>query len=206
MTKQQMIDYINEHFDWFECMQVGLGHDSWWYTNRSPEECINVKVHAWIDSDDVLSKLTAKEREIISTLGLDLNEYLNDMIWGDFGLVEMAREDLLEELKEKYNVESIEYGGRQGGWMAVIYDWSDVYDDYDDPDYSYKQVREFYQTIKKAVAEHEKVTGLVLERKRSLERYIEDPETYLDSVSIWVEENLDMQQQAQRVLALGSEA
>lgn len=57
-----MIDYINQHYEWFQAMQLPLGHHSWWYTNRKPEDCINVKIHAWIETNAVYEKLTSQRK------------------------------------------------------------------------------------------------------------------------------------------------
>lgn len=198
-----MLEYITKNLEWFNCMQVGLGHHSWWYTNRRPSECIDVKVRAWIDQDKVLEKLTANDKKIIETLGIDLKEWLNELVWGDYGMVSMAKENLLEALKEKYNVTSVEYGGKSGGWLAVVYSWNDVHDDFDSGEYSYSDIRKFYSTIKKALAEHEKVTAEVLERKRNLEKDIENPENYIENIQESLSYKLENEQsQAQKVLGL----
>lgn len=197
MKKQEMIDYIGKHLDWFECMQTGLGHHSWWYTNRTPEECINVKLHAYADVDKVEEMLTEQEQTALQVLNIDLNEYLSDLIWGDFGMVEMARDELLDELTSEYNVTELEYGGRSGGWLAVVYEWDSVPEDYD-TEYSAQEVRAFYQTIKKALEEHEKVTALVLQRKRELEKCIEDPENYIGQVREMVSSRLDSEKEHAR--------
>lgn len=198
-----MIDYINNHYDWYKYMQIGLGHDSWWYTNRGPDDCINVKLHSWVDIDKIIAKLTDQEKQIIETLGIDINEYLNDLVWSDFGLVEMARQSLLDELKADYNVKNIEYGGRSGGWMAIVYDWQDVPYDYNSQETSYKEVLAYYRIIKNAVKEHEKVTALVLERKAQLEKSIADAKNYIDQVKEMLTDRLESeQQQASRVLAI----
>lgn len=177
-----MINFINEHFDWFESMQKGLGHDSWWYTNRRPDDCINVKLHSWVDVAKITDQLTDQEKTTIQTLGIDLNKLCNDLVWEDFGMVDDARRCLLEDLKFHHNVKDLEYGGRSGGWLAVVYDWAEVYDDYDNPEYNYKEVLAFYRTIKNAIKEHKKVTTLVLERKRQLEKDIENPANYIEVV------------------------
>lgn len=186
-----MIEYINQHYDWFETMQMGLGHDSWWYTNRKPEDCINVKIYAWLDIDKLLEKLTDREKQIVDTLELDVPEYCNDLVWNDYGLVYSTRECLLEVLKENYNVVDCEYGGKQGGWLAVIYQWDDVPDDYDNDEYSYQEVKQFYNTIKKSITEHEKVTEMVLEMKKLLEKDIKNVETYLDQVHEYIANQLE---------------
>lgn len=203
MTKKQMIEYIDQHYDWFEAMQMPLGDDSWWYTNRRPEDCIKVKIYSWIDSDKVLEKLSANEKKVMETIGFNLDEYLNDYIWSDFGLVERAREDLLLDLKDEYNVTDIEYGGRSGGWMAIIYSWDSVYSDYDSDEYSYKEIRAFYNTIKKAIAEHETVTNIVLDRKNKLEKIIKDVDTYIEGLQEYLRDMLESKQmQATQVLDL----
>ena len=204
MTKKQMIEYIEEKYNWFESMQLELGHHSWWYTNRTPDECINVKLHAWVDIDEVLKKLTNNEKDIIKKLDLNVEEYCNYMIWGDYELVTQARENLLDELKEKYNVEGVNYGGRNGGWLAVIYDWNEVFEDYIE-NYSYQEIKGFYNTIKKAVAEHDRVTELVLERKKALEETIEDVGFFVDGVKSYVCDLLEEEQtKAKEILLLSN--
>ncbi len=173
-----MIEFINEHYDWYCSMTQGLGHHSWWYTNRTPDECINVKLNAWVDLDDVKARLTNSQLELVELLSIGLERMCYDIAWDDCGLVDQAREYLLEELKEDYNVSDTEYGGRSGGWLAVVYNWDDIPSDYEDG-YTYQEVKEFYQTIKRASAEHEKVTQLVLERKSQLEQAIEDVDNYI---------------------------
>lgn len=203
MTKATMIEYLNDNYEWFECMQKGLGHHSWWYTNRSPEECINVKLHAWVDMDKITEKLTDQEKRVIDTLGIDLTEYANDLVWSDFGIVETARESLLEELKEKHNVTHLEYGGKSGGWLAVVYSWGNVYDDYENEAYTYQEIKKYYNIIKNARAEHNEVAALVLERKKELEDTIEDPEYYIEQIQEYLSDKLQEEKnQAQRILAL----
>lgn len=203
MTKKQIIDYLDKNYDWFEKMQLPLGHHSWWYTNRKPEDCINVKLHAWVDTDKVKARLSSKQNAIIDTLSIDLDEWCNDLVWSDYGMVEQAREDLLEELKAEYSVSDIEYGGRSGGWMAIIYKWDGAYSDYDNGIYTYAEIRDMYNVVRKAIAEHDKVTALVLQRKRELEKAIEDIDNYIEQIGECLENKLEAEAtRAKRVLAL----
>ena len=202
-----MIEEITKDYDWFECMQLGLGHDSWWYTNRTPEECVNVKIHAWVDLDQVKALLSPDELKAMDTLGIDIEELTGGVVWSDWGLIPLARKVLEEELKDSFNVSSLEYGGRSGGWLAVVYEWDDIPSDYDDCKfYSYKEIKEFYQTVTKALEEHSKVTDLVNQRKSGLEKDIEAPESYIEEITQHISKTIEVEtSKAHEILKLSEE-
>lgn len=57
--------------------------------------------------------------------------------------------------------------------------------------------------MKKAVAEHEEVAELVLQRKKELEKAIEDPKTYIETLQDHLQESLELEKEkANAVLAL----
>lgn len=190
----------NANAEYLERMQKGLGHHSWWYTNRSSDDCINVKVHAWVDTDKVLQLLTQKEREAVDVLGIDVADFCEDIKWSV--LVEDARMFLLEELQgldtENETVHEIEYGGRSGGWLAVVYHF-DLVGDYCE---GHEHVKDLYETkaiTKKewaqwcknadaAIAHIEKVHAKVKELHRGLEQAIEDPQSYIDPLRDYIED------------------
>lgn len=201
MKKIQMIEFITEHIDWHNTMNMGLGHHSWWHTNRKSDDCINVKIHSYVDVDNI--ELTEQQKKIIKTTGFDLNEWLNSYIWDENGIIDTAREQLEYNLQEKFNVSELEYGGRSGGWLAVVYNWDDIPEDFDEPEYTYQEVREYYNQIKKAIKENEKVIEFVEEAKRSLEKWIETPSNYSDELDYILSELLEIKtEEAKAILAI----
>ena len=194
MTKQKMIDFINDYYDWFERMQMGLGHHSWWYTNRSPKDCINVKLHNWFNIEDLEEKLTDQEKKLIDQLNFNIYEVIDWYSWNL--IISDARDNLEYDLKEKFNVSRLEYGGRQGGWLAVVYKWEWVPSDYDVDEYSYQEVQEFYKIIKKAIEEDELVTDYILDRKKSLDNFLSNADNFIDEVRTCLYNTLEAKQEA----------
>jgi hypothetical protein len=182
MTKKTMIEYINNHADWYSRMTLGLGHHSWWYTNRSADDCINVKVYAGILADDLIEKLTDKEKKIIQHFNIDVEDWLYQLVWSDYGWIYQAREDLECLLKDKYNVESLEYGGRSGGWLAVVFDWDDL---------DYSEIKADYLLIKNAIQEYGDVEQEVLKAKKQLEQFLGDVNNYIDEFREYIYNYLD---------------
>lgn len=196
-----MIDFINDRYNWFERMQLGLGHHSWWYTNRSPEDCINVKLHNWFDIKDLEEKLTDQEKKLIDQLNFNIYEVIDWYSWNL--IISDARDNLEYDLKEKFNVDKLEYGGRQGGWLAVVYNWEWVPSDYDVDGYSYQEVRRFYQIIKKAIKEDELVTDYILDRKKSLDKFLSNADNFIDEVKTCLYNTLeDKQEEAHSILKI----
>ena len=64
-------------------MQAPLGHHSWWYTNRSSEDCINVKMHVYPDIQEITSKLPAKTQKAIEILEIDVDTWVNTYVGND---------------------------------------------------------------------------------------------------------------------------
>lgn len=191
MKKLEMIKYINDNIDWFERMKEGLGNSSWWYTNRTPEDCINVKLYAGVSADDLIDELTDKEKEIVRLTSFNVEEWLGGYIWGYYGLVSDERDILENDLKENFNVDRCEYGGKSGGWLAVVYSWDYIPDDYDDQRYAYSEIKEFYQIIKNAIKENQLVIAFVKNAHKKLETYLDNKETYLDELRFRLNERLE---------------
>ena len=208
MKKQEVIKCISDRFEWFETMQKCLGHYSWWYTNRSSKDCIDVKIHAWADIEEIKKLLTPEELKVINLMSFDLDEFVNNYVWDEFGLIEQARESLREELTEKYRVKDLEYGGRSGGWLCVVYDWETIYDDFDKQDangtlYTYQELLKFKKITEEAEEDVQNVNNLVETRKKELIKEIEDPQTYIEELKYRIEEHAtEKKEEAQRILAI----
>lgn len=201
MTKKQIIEYIDKKYEWFIKMQKPLGNDNWWYSNRSSEDCINIKINAWVDVDDVKKTLTPVTLKIIDTLNIDLDEMINDISWGDFGLVDQAREDMETELKTNYHIDDFNYGGKSGGWLCVVYNWDDVPEDYDQA--TYKELQGYKKIIDEAETEHAQVTETVNKLKKQLCQSIENVEYYTEEIEQRVDDTLDTKRvEAKRILAI----
>ena len=192
MTKKAMINFISDHYDWFERMQEGLGSSSWWYTNRSSEDCIDVKLHSWFDIDDLKAKLTKKEQKIIEQINYDLEEVINFFVWEI--IISDARDELEYDLKKKFSVDRVEYGGRSGGWLAVVYNWDEIPSDFDDGDYTYQEVKKFYHIIKNAIEENEQVVNFVLKRKKKLDKFLSNADNFIDEVKTCLYDTLEAKQ------------
>lgn len=197
MNKQQKIDFVEASIDWYNRMTAGLGHQSWWYTNRSSDDCINVKLHnGWVDINDVLEGLTTKEKEDAEVLGIDLEELVNNIMWGDYGIVDDAKHMLETELVEKYRVVKLEYGGRRGGWLAVVFDWESI-DDFENC------LDEAVDKIKEAKKENQEVITLVEKRCKELEAMLNNPDTYIEIIKERIQNIKEHQQErAKKILEL----
>lgn len=173
---------------YLERMQKPLGHHSWWYTNRSSEDCINVKIHAWVNDDKVLALLTKKEQKAIEVLGIKIDEVIERTIWGDYGIIEQAREDLKESIdtyvpSKEHRIEGIEYGGRSGGWMCIEYRFGGLVDEFiNETELDAKEKKQAEKDVASALQYIEDTTQYVLKAKKELKKYIEDPQTYIEEV------------------------
>ena len=203
MTKKELIKYISDRYEWFERMQKPLGHNSWWYTNRNTDDCIDVKIYAGADIDELKTKISPATLSIIEKLHINLDEWLEDKIWGDFGFVDMARDDLQTELKEKYNVDSLDCGGKSGGWLCVVFNWDYIPDDFDTGEYTAKELEAYKKIIDEAETENATVNSLIVKRKMELCRAIEDVENYTDELEEYADEQLETEQiEARRILSI----
>lgn len=196
MTKKKMLDFISDHYDWFERMQQGLGNNSWWYTNRSSKDCINVKLYDWFNIEELEEKLTDQEKKLVEQLNFNIPEMIDWLSWDI--IVSDERDNLEYDLKDKFNVDRVEYGGRSGGWLAVVYKWDDIPSDYDSDSYNYQEVREFYYIIKKAVKENELVTAFILERKKRLDEFLSNADNFIDELRDCLHGTLETRQQEAR--------
>lgn len=190
MNKKQLIEYLEDKKDYLDMMQKDFGHDSWWYSNRKSKDCINCKIHAWVDTSKVLALLSDKERDTIELLDLDIDKMCNDIIWGEdycfeFGIVGQARSDVLEKLEEEYPaVVDITYQGRQGGWACIQYNFDIMSGDgwtLDDTldDAPVKDLRELKKQVNIALDTINRVTIAYEKEYQALCESIEDPLSYV---------------------------
>jgi len=178
MTKLQKIEYITKQYDYIERMQKPLGHHSWWYTNRNSDDCINVKIHAYIDSDALLAKLTPQQEVNYSLLGLEIDDYINEHVWEHYGTIHQHREQYEEDMKEKFSqIDSFDYGGNSGGWLCIVYNFDNLRSDMEDiADYNEtdnKIVNETYKNLIKAEKTIAETITYTEKAVKGLENYIE---------------------------------
>lgn len=174
MKKAEMIAFITKHYDLIEAMGLDLGHHSWHYTNRSPDTCINVKIHAWADAELLKEKLSAKDKKAVELLSIDLNEFIHTLTWEYYGVIDNERMAMEEALKANYpDIIGFEYGGKSGGWLCIQYDTSSIYEDFDSGEYDYKQTLAMYKEAKRLLTVFQEVENYVIKAKKALEAYIE---------------------------------
>ena len=188
-------------------MQKPLGHDSWWYTNRSSEDCINVKMHSWPDMDKITALISDKERATIEVLGLDLEEFILREQWH---IINQAAEDLAEDIKienrDGCSVTGVNYGGRSGGWACVVFDFDNTGDYcegyeyaeqmYKDGDINKKEWTEWCREADKAMQYITDVHEEVKKLHKLLEAYIEDPETYIEQAREYIAMSIDNEKES----------
>lgn len=126
MKKTYTIEQLEDKKEYFTKMQKGLGHHSWWYTNRGSDNCINVKVHIY-NKHEPIDYLTEKEKELIKVLDIDTDNIANDYFYEH---LQAERDGLNMDIEagEYPQVDSVEYGGRSGGWLCVVYNFDDFRD------------------------------------------------------------------------------
>ena len=202
-TQNTLINNISHHFEWYQRMCKGIGNTNWWYSNRSSDDCINIKIYAGVSADQIKEKLSPKMRELLLELDLDIEKHLEFEVWGDYGVIETARQDLEQEIKDRFNVSDFEYVGRSGGWLCVVYNWDSIPSDFDEGLYTTKELREFGHLIDKALAEVEAVDVLVKKRKAELCKYLDNVDNYVDRANDWITDALDFEQgKAKRILSI----
>lgn len=182
-------------------MQKGLGHHSWWYTNRGPDDCINVKMHCWCNDSDILKLLTPKEKQAIDVLNIDLSEVIENEKWS---IIEAERDFLLDTLqnttritsKNNNTVDSLDWGGRSGGWLAVAFDLDVSLDYMEGYDYAHEMVKEGFiskselsracKDIDIALKYINDVHAYIKQCHKDLCKTLEQPETYIDYIKDYI--------------------
>ena len=140
--------------------------------------------------------MTEKEKEEVEVLGIDVDGLVEDIIWGDYGIVDEARMSLKNELIAKHKVQDVEYGGRSGGWLAVVFDWEAI-----DEDEEY--TKDAVDKIKEAQKENEEVIALVEKRKKELKATIKNNLAFIDKIKeIIADIKQTEQNKAKRILDL----
>lgn len=193
MNKKDLVEYLEEKKEYLDIMQKDFGNDSWWYSNRKSDNCINCKIHVWVDSSKVLALLSEKERATVELLELDIEKMCNDIIWGEeycfeWGIVGQARRDVLENLQEEYpEVVDITYQGRQGGWACIQYSFeirsSDGWTLEDNLNEApLKDLKELKKQVDKAIETIDKATEYYLQEYKSLCTSIGDPMSYVYNI------------------------
>jgi len=213
MNKKQLFDYISEKQGFINTYQSEFGNQSWWYSNRSPETCNNVKIYTYLDTEKVLELLSEKQRKQIELLDLNIVSLCNDIVWGgdydfQYSTIGMHVTDEIDNIKNNYPaVQDITFHGRSGGWVCVVYDFNIKTGDgwtIDDIVNSgidgtdYKTLLDIYKQINKAIETVDSVNEYIQESKRVLEGLIENPENYIYDIEQNIEqaiENLNEQEQ-----------
>lgn len=182
----------------------GLGHHSWWYTNRQSQECVNVKIHEWPDVDAIKATLTPKEQNAIDVLGIDLNEYIEGEDGAKWDIVSFEARELADSPADYLGTETkyaepvrVEYGGRSGGWAAIVFEYSgevenivgDSYRDIDDQPYTAKEIR----LLQNAIKDIETVEDALRKAHASLCTTIEDPKTYTKTLQDYIATRIDFE-------------
>jgi len=203
MTKLHDQTTHDHNAEYLTRMQKDLGHHSWWYTNRQSADCINVKMHCWVDTDKVLAGLTEREREAVTVLDIDVDQFCDELKWRD---IESTREWLLESLKdddtlqnETAQVDSLDYGGRSGGWLAVVFDFDAIGDYLEGYDYAIeyltkKEQREQCKAVDNAIAYIDKVHARIVDMHKRYCDELEKPEFYIEELQMHIEESIDHEQ------------
>ena len=195
LSKQHKLDLIQSKADYLSRMQKPLGHHSWWYTNRSSKDCIDVKIYASVDIDAVLALLTERERLQIETLGLDVAEICQDVVWGEVGWIDTARYHLLDTLQcdVSHRILSVEFGGRSGGWLCVVYDFDELDTQIEDllnaDNPTTKLVDTTYKAVLEALDIIQRTEIKVMDMKQSLIADIKNPAAgYVDEIQSRIED------------------
>ena len=150
-TKQDIDDAIER----FTMLSKGIGHESWWYSNRTSKDCINVKIYDK-QKGDVKELLSESEKKAIELLDINVDEFVSKE-W--YSQLEFARDNLNDD--RKYNdyyphVLGFEFIGHQGGWLCVQYDFTSYVERLEDIKNSEKFTKklqiEAYEIIKSTEA------------------------------------------------------
>lgn len=175
----RMLEYIKQELENATEYTEAPGSDSWGYSARSPDTCINVKLETWCIIDEVEALLSeeAKERAEIK----DLEYMLNDCWWR---LVSDAQEELQEYVKERWNADSY-FLGRSSGWFCPVLNFT-INDSYyiaglDCADkYDREIIKQEYETIQAVYKQWNEIKDYVHEKKEELEAKLVDPATYVE--------------------------
>ena len=189
MTKLHNQEIHDTNAEYLQKMSKSLGHHSWWYTNRSSEDCINVKMHCYPDINSIINLLTTKEKQAVKVLAVDVDQYVSDHMWQD---IDFTRHDFLQLLQEQTTlqndharIESLDYGGRSGGWLAVVFDFDHLSDYIEGYEYTIehatkKEHREWCKSADNALAYIEKVHQYIIKLHREYCTELEDPTLYVE--------------------------
>lgn len=180
----------------------GLGHHSWWYTNRKSNECVNVKMHAWPDIDAIKKTLTKKEQNAVDVLSIDLSEYIEGENGLKWDIVTWEARDLADSPVDYLGTDtkhakptSVEYGGRSGGWAAIVFEYTgdieniigDSYRDTSEQPYTAKEIR----LLQNAINDIATVEEALRKAHKDLYTTVEDPATYTEQVQEYVSNMID---------------
>lgn len=202
MNKKQLIEYLKEKKEYLDIMQKDFGNDSWWYSNRGSEHCINCKVYDWVDTEKIIEILQEKERIAMQLLDIDIEDLCNEIAWGVYGdfeysIVGLARSNVLEMLQEKYaEIVDITYHGRSGGWACIQYNfdiksidgWT-LDDTLDEA--PFKDLRELKKVVDDAIETINKVNSDYMIAYNKLCKNIEEPKEYVERVVMYIEDRKD---------------
>lgn len=204
-----MKNYTPEQHDtlaeYLQRMQKGLGHHSWWYTNRGPADCVNVKMHCWVDTDELTALLTEREKKAVEVLKIDVAEWAEEYKWSGISWEANNLAGLLQEaeaLKHKdFTVTDVEYGGRSGGWACIVFDFYGLGDYLEGSEYAVRHLAEKNITKKELAQWHrqalaardyiEKVHDYVKQAHKELCAYYKNPQTYIEALKDYIANCID---------------
>lgn len=205
MTKKLTAAEHNTLAEYLQRMQKPLGHHSWWYTNRQSVDCVNVKMHCYVDTNKVIQSLTEKEQAAVSILNIKVDEWCEQTKWDS---IEIDRAYLLENLHDAvelnnkdFSIDSLDYGGRSGGWLCVVFNFAGLGDYLEGSDYTTQLLtdksitkKEFNTWEKKAIAARDYIDTVheyIKKEHAALCRYYEQVDTYTESLSCHISDCID---------------
>lgn len=165
MKKMEKIDFINEVYKRIMEAPNHGGNNNWWYP-QSGVIAYNVKMHKWPDIETLRGYLSKLQNDHYNDD--DLDSYIN---W------ELENECIVlkDDIMEIFGLESW-FAGRSGGWIEVEFPTVEEAD----PDNEYLTIDEQYKQAKKIDKLADNVENFIVERHKSLHKYIDTPEYYQD--------------------------
>ncbi len=179
-------------------MNTPIGNNnSWWYSNRSSSECVNVKIHAFPDIKEIISLLTPKEQQIITILKLDIPTFIENHMWES---IQWDKESNEEYLKEQYpDIHSFTYAGRSYGWCCVEYKFDELYEELENIVQNYpislprtkikyvENLNTAYIHLQEALAVINKVNKDIANLVSVMEKDYETADTYIEPLKEYIQ-------------------
>lgn len=174
MTKAQKIKYIEEvraHIE--DAPNHGRG-TTWWYPTPWTV-AYNIKMRAFLDSDKLREKMSTLQNEYYSNDDALYELYHQQL--------EMAWEDLHEQLRDIDSVEEVWRAGRRDGWCEVTYRHLNINFHFNlDKEYPARIINEVYLEAVKLANDEAEARATIEHAHRALNEYIDSDEYYIDCV------------------------